>query len=80
MTTWHRIALTIAIIGAINWGLIGFFQYDLVAALFGGGEQTAALARTIYAIVGIAGLFLIPLLFRDTEETYVPRAEPRTNE
>jgi uncharacterized membrane protein YuzA (DUF378 family) len=50
--------LVVAIIGAINWGLIGFFNFNLVDAIFGGGarEETSALARVIYAIVGLAGL------------------------
>lgn len=50
------VALTIAIIGAINWGLIGFFSLDLVALIF--GEMTW-LSRIIYALVGISGLYLI---------------------
>ena len=45
-----------AIIGAINWGLWGLFQFDLVAALFGG--QSASLSRVIYSLVGLAGLCL----------------------
>ncbi|QZT33036.1 DUF378 domain-containing protein [Caldalkalibacillus thermarum TA2.A1] len=60
-----RLALILIIIGAINWGLIGFFQFDLVAAIFGG--QAAWLSRIVYAIVGIAGLYAISLLFRDWE-------------
>ncbi|MCI6676036.1 MAG: DUF378 domain-containing protein [Clostridiales bacterium] len=54
-------ALTIAIIGAINWGLIGFFRFDLVAFLFG---DMSWLSRIIYAIVGICGLYLITLFGR----------------
>jgi len=57
MRTVHYIALILAIIGALNWGLIGFFDYDLVAAIFGG--QDAAGSRVIYALVGLAGLTLI---------------------
>lgn len=57
----RRIALVLAIIGAINWGLIGLFQYDLVASIFGG--QDAGLSRIIYTLVGISGLFLIGTLF-----------------
>ena len=49
-------ALTIAIIGAINWGLIGFFSFDLVAFVFG---NLSWISRIIYAIVGICGLYLI---------------------
>ena len=48
--------LTIAIIGTINWGLIGFFRFDLVAFLFG---NMSILSRIIYAIVGLSGLYLI---------------------
>ncbi|MBO5209300.1 MAG: DUF378 domain-containing protein [Lachnospiraceae bacterium] len=50
------IALTIAIIGAINWGLIGFFGFDLVAFIFG---NMSWLSRIIYALVGISGIYLI---------------------
>ena len=49
-------ALTIAIIGAINWGLIGFFSFDLVAFIF---DNLSWVSRIIYAIVGICGLYLI---------------------
>ncbi len=48
--------LTLVIIGAINWGLIGFFDFDLVSTLFG---QMSLLARIIYAAVGIGGLYAI---------------------
>ncbi len=61
-----RIALALVIIGAINWGLIGFFRFDLVAAIFGG--QTSAFARVVYALVGIGGLVSIPLLFLPDED------------
>ncbi|MHB8874492.1 MAG: DUF378 domain-containing protein [Myxococcaceae bacterium] len=55
--------LVIAIIGAINWGLIGFFNFNLVDAIFGGGarEATSGLSRVIYALVGLCGLALIAL-------------------
>lgn len=49
-------ALTIVIIGAINWGLIGFFNFNLVAFLFGGFGW---ISRIIYAVVGICGLYLV---------------------
>lgn len=62
----YRTALVLVIIGAINWGLIGFFRFDLVAALFGG--QTAAFSRIIYALVGLSGLLCIPLLFKPMDE------------
>ena len=62
----YRLALVLVIIGAINWGLIGFFQFDLVATLFGG--QDALLSRIVYSLVGISGLIAIPLLFKDYED------------
>ena len=49
-------ALTIAIIGAVNWGLIGFFSFDLVAFIFG---NMSWFSRIVYALVGICGLYLI---------------------
>lgn len=66
MGTLYRTALVIAIIGAVNWGLIGFFQFDLVASLFGG--TNSVLSRIIYAVVGIAGLICIPLLAKPLAE------------
>ena len=56
------VALILSIIGSINWGLVGIFQFDLVAWLFGG--QDAVISRIIYTPVGIAGLWCITLLFR----------------
>ena len=56
------IALLLSIIGSLNWGLVGLFRFDLVAWLFGG--QTALLSRVVYALVGLAGLWCISLLFR----------------
>jgi len=58
-----RISLILVILGAINWLLIGLFGFDLVAYICGG--QTAVLSRIIYAVVGVAGLWAISLLFRD---------------
>lgn len=55
------IALTIAIIGAVNWGLIGFFDFNLVASVFG---SMTWFSRTIYALVGICGLYLICFYLR----------------
>ena len=57
-----KIALVLIIIGAINWGLIGFFKFDLVATIFG---QMSVLSRIVYALVGISGLWGIKLLFED---------------
>ncbi|MED1468793.1 DUF378 domain-containing protein [Bacillus salipaludis] len=66
MGSLQRIALVLTIIGAINWGLIGFFQFDLVATIFGG--QNTALARIIYGLVGVAGLLNLGLLFKANEQ------------
>ena len=62
----RRIALALVIIGAINWGLIGFFNFDLVASIFGG--QDAAMSRLIYALVGISGLISLGILLKPDEE------------
>ena len=56
MKPLHWIALLLVIVGAVNWGLVGLFQFDLVAALFGG--QAAALSRVVYGLVGLAGVVL----------------------
>ena len=75
MGALQRIALIFTIIVAINWGLIGFFQYDLVAAIFGG--QNSAIARIIYGIVGICGLINLGLLFKPDRD-YSRSPSPRT--
>ncbi|MGI5953923.1 DUF378 domain-containing protein [uncultured Oscillibacter sp.] len=62
-----KIALLLAIVGALNWGGIGLFGFDTVAFLFGG--QMSVFSRVIYALVGLAGLWCITLLFRNNEET-----------
>lgn len=59
METIQKIALVVTIIGAVNWGLIGLFDIDLVAVLFGTGTF---LTRTVYTLVGIAGLINIGIL------------------
>lgn len=62
-----KIALLLTIVGALNWGGIGLFGFDTVAFIFGG--QLAILSRIIYALVGVAGLWCITMLFRTDEET-----------
>ena len=57
-----KIALVLIIIGAINWGLIGLFKFDLVATIFG---QMSVVSRIVYTLVGISGLWGIKLLFDD---------------
>lgn len=56
-------ALILVIIGALNWGLIGLFGFDLVATIFGG--QDALISRIVYSLVGLAGLYSISFLARD---------------
>ena len=61
-----RLALILVIIGAINWGSIGLFQFDIVAWAFGGAAS--AVSRIIYTVVALAGIWCISLFFRDREE------------
>ncbi len=68
---WDKIALTLVIIGALNWGSIGIFSFDIVAWIFGG--QGAVISRIIYTLVAIAGVWCISLLFRDRDETAVTK-------
>ena len=62
-----RIALIIAIVGALNWGSVGLFQFGLVAWLFGGSD--ALVSRIIYTVIALAGVWCISLLFRSNEES-----------
>ena len=66
MTLIDRIALILVVVGALNWGAIGLFSFDLVAFI---GGQMSAFSRIIYSLVGLAGLWCITLLFRPREET-----------
>ena len=59
-----KIALTLLIIGGINWGLVGIFKFDLVAFLCGG--QTGVISRIIYIIICLCTIWCITLLFKDT--------------
>ena len=61
-----KISLALVIIGAINWGSIGLFQFDIVAWIFGG--QGAIVSRIIYTLVALAGSWCISMLFRDRDE------------
>lgn len=60
-----KLALLLVIIGAINWGSIGLFQFDIVGWLFGG--QGSLISRIIFSLVALAGIWCISLLFRDNE-------------
>lgn len=64
METLQKIALVFTIIGAINWGIIGLFDLDLVATLFG---NMTVLSRIIYVLVGVCGLINIGILFNHIE-------------
>lgn len=61
-----KISLILVIIGAINWGSIGLFQFDIVAWIFGG--QGAVVSRIIYTLVALAGIWCISMLFRENDE------------
>jgi len=62
-----RVALILVIIGALNWLLVGLFQWDLITALFGGDTVRASsdFSRVIYTLVGLAGLYSISFFFRE---------------
>lgn len=65
METLQKTALVLTIIGAINWGLIGIFNFDLVAAIFG---DMSVFSRIIYTLVGVAGLINIGILFKHLKD------------
>ena len=60
---FDKICLILAIIGCLNWGLVGLFSFDLVAWIFGG--TGALLSRIIYTVIALAGIWCISLLFRN---------------
>jgi uncharacterized membrane protein YuzA (DUF378 family) len=74
MKSLHWIALLLAIVGAVNWGLVGLAQFDLVAALFGG--STAMLSRVVYTLVGISGLILAATSLAMAGPAAVPAPSP----
>lgn len=59
-----KISLALTIIGALNWGSIGLFKFDIVAWIFGG--QDAVISRIIYTVIALAGIWCISLFFRDS--------------
>ena len=65
MTIIDRIALILTIVGSLNWGLVGLFRFDAVAWIFGGAETL--LARIIYTVIALAGVWCISLIFRPDE-------------
>jgi uncharacterized membrane protein YuzA (DUF378 family) len=66
MKILDKVALALVIIGAINWGLIGFFDFNLVDALFG---TMSMLSRIVYALVGLSGIYCIKILFDKDEHS-----------
>lgn len=60
-----RVTLVLSIIGALNWGSVGIFKFDIIAWLCGG--MTAGISRVIYTIVGLAGIWCVSLLFRSRD-------------
>lgn len=67
-------ALVLVVVGAINWGLVGFFDYDLVAALFG---DMSAVSRTVYGLVGLAGIYTIWTTVKAGQEATGRATAPR---
>ena len=65
MMIMDRIALILTVIGALNWGSIGLFQFDIVARIFGG--PAALMSRIVYTVVALAGVWCISLIFRSRE-------------
>ncbi|MCR4794477.1 MULTISPECIES: DUF378 domain-containing protein [Ruminococcus] len=66
---WDKLALILLIIGGINWGLVGIFEFDMVAWLFGGADSV--ISRAVYILVAISAVWCISLLFRRDEELAV---------
>lgn len=64
---FDKICLALVIIGSLNWGLVGLFQFDLVAWLFGG--TGALLSRIVYIVIALAGIWCISLLFRSFRDS-----------
>ena len=67
-----KIALTLAIIGGLNWGSVGLFEFDIVAWLFGG--QTAILSKIVYVLVALSAIWCITILFR-RDAVYEPDSD-----
>ena len=65
METVHKVCLVFTIVGALNWGLVGFFDFNLVSALF---QENSAITRIVYSLVGICGLINVGLLFNHITE------------
>lgn len=66
MTVINKIALALIIVGALNWGLVGLFSFDLVAWICGGAATIVA--RIIYTVIALAGIWSLSMLFMDDRE------------
>ena len=74
MKTMDYISITLVIIGALNWGLIGFFNFDLISTIFGGGLMFVS--RVVFALIGLAGLYSLSLYGRmDYDEEQVRQVQ-----
>jgi len=62
------LALILVVIGALNWGLVGLFQFDIIASIFGG--MSNIISRVLYTIVGLAGIWGVSILFRRDRITH----------
>jgi len=69
---FDKLCLILSIIGSLNWGLVGLFQFDLVAWIFGGSDSI--ISRIIYTVIALAGVWCISLLFRNNTEV-IDRAD-----
>ena len=66
--TWDYICLSLVILGAVNWGLIGLFRFDLIAVIFGGME--GIMSRIIYTLIALAGLYCISFFARESHRVH----------
>ncbi len=72
---WDKLALSLLIVGGINWGLVGIFQFDLVAWLFGGSDSI--LSRVIYIVIALCAVWSATLLFRLGDHESMEMSEVR---
>ena len=73
----NAVTLLLVVVGAVNWGLVGLFQFDLVAAIFGGHEAT--LSRLVYIVVAASGLYqLLPLMTAISSDKHEAQISART--
>jgi hypothetical protein len=73
LNTIGWVSLILVLVGAVNWGLIGIFQFDLVGTLFG---EMSGLSRIIYALVGISAVYMVVEVILSTKPAHTPTAHP----